>query len=179
MNTSFQKDLYRFYHGERESLKQRALRPLELQYIDILRKRQNAHGLMSKWYTYRLRKLSIITQIQIPSSVEIGDGFYIGHTGRIIINAGVKIGKNVNIATGVTIGQENRGDRQGIPTIGNQVWIGTNSVIVGGITIGDDVMIAPLTFVNFDVPEHSIVVGNPAKIISKNGATEGYIEDKV
>ena len=45
--------------------------------------------------------------------------------------------------------------------------------------IGEDVMIAPLTFVNFDVPPHSIVIGSPAKIINKENATKGYIENKV
>ena len=89
------------------------------------------------------------------------------------------IGKNVNVATGVTIGQENRGKRAGAPTIGNNVWIGTNSVIVGNIKIGNDVLIAPLTFVNFDVPDHSIVIENLAKVISRENATEGYISNPV
>ena len=66
------------------------------------------------------------------------------------------IGKNINIATGVTVGQKNRGERKGCPIIGDNVWIGTNSVIVGNITIGTDVLIAPLAYVNFDVPDHSI-----------------------
>ena len=57
--------------------------------------------------------------------------------------------------------------------------MGTNSVIVGRITIGNNVLIAPNTFVNFDVPNNSIVIGNPAKIISKEKATEGYINKKI
>ena len=51
--------------------------------------------------------------------------------------------------------------------------------IVGNITIGDDVLIAPNAYVNFDVPSHSVVVGNPGKIISRENATEGYITYKV
>ena len=62
---------------------------------------------------------------------------------------------------------ENRGKRKGAPKICDNCWIGTNSVIVGNVRIGEDVMIAPLTFVNFDVPPHSVVIGNPAKIIHK------------
>lgn len=106
-------------------------------------------------------------------------GFYIGHCGRIIINPRTVLGKNINIATGVTIGQENRGKRKGCPIIGDNVWIGTNAVIVGNITIGTDVLIAPLAYVNFDVPDHSIVIGNPAKIIHRENATEGYINRTV
>lgn len=68
---------------------------------------------------------------------------------------------------------------QGVPTIADNVWIGTNAVIVGGINVGTDVLIAPNAFVNFDVPPHSVVVGNPAKIISRENATDGYIERPV
>ncbi len=59
--------------------------------------------------------------------------------------------------------------------IGNRVWIGVNATVVGKVTIGDDVLIAPGAFVNFDVPSHSVVLGNPAQIHHKENATEGYI----
>ena len=59
------------------------------------------------------------------------------------------------------------------------MWIGPNAVIVGGIKIGNDVMIAPGAYVNFDVPDHSIVIGNPAVVHARENATEGYINRKV
>lgn len=99
--------------------------------------------------------------------------------GKIVVNPRAKIGKNVNISAGVVIGQENRGKRAGTPVIGNQCWIGANAVIVGNIEIGDNVLIAPLSYVNFDVPSNSIVIGNPAKIISRENAVEGYINRTV
>lgn len=133
-------------------------------------------GIGYYYHRYKLLKLSYKYGYQINPAVEIGPGFYMGHRGTVIINRAVKIGSNVNIATGVTIGQENRGERQGTPVIGNRVWIGSNAVIVGKVNIGDNVMIAPNTFVNFDVPSNSIVVGNPAKIITDDMATEGYIQ---
>lgn len=83
--------------------------------------------------------------------------------------------KNCNIAQNVTIGMENRGKRKGCPTIGDKVRIGAGAVVVGKITIGDDVLIAPNSFVNCDVPSHSIVLGNPCKIVYRENATEGYI----
>lgn len=116
--------------------------------------------------------------IEIPYNIKIGGGLYIGHPYCITINPKTIIGKNVNIHKGVTIGQENRGKRKGTPIIGNDVWIGVNSTVVGAINIGDDVMIAPNTFVNCDVPSHSIVIGNPCMIKHKEYATEGYIENK-
>ena len=97
----------------------------------------------------------------------------------MIIHPDAKLGKNINIGTGVTIGMENRGKRKGAPTIGDNCWIGTNAVIVGNIKIGSDVLIAPLTYVNFDVPDHSIVIGNPGKIIPKDNAVENYIDNRI
>lgn len=179
-NSVFSKDLYRWYGQAGESFKSRLLRPNEIKYLYWFRKVQSSKTMLSKIYAkFMMRKISLKTNIQIPSKTQIGEGFYIGHYGRIIINPNAILGKNINVATGVTIGQENRGTRKGCPTIGDNVWIGTNSVIVGKISIGSDVLIAPLTFVNFDVPDHSIVVGNPAKIIHKDKATDGYINRTV
>lgn len=108
-------------------------------------------------------------------SEDIGEGLYIGHPYWITINPKVKIGKNCNIHKGVTIGQENRGKRKGVPIIGDRVWIGVNATIVGRVSIGNDVLVAPNTYINIDVPSHSIVIGNPCKIILKENATNEYI----
>ena len=83
--------------------------------------------------------------------------------------------KNTIFISGGTIGQESCGKRKGTPTIGNRVWIGVGAVIVGNIKIGDDVMIAPNSFVNIDIPSHSIVFGNPCIIKPKNPVTQDYI----
>lgn len=141
------------------------------QYITL-----NKKGMGYLYHRYKLLRYSYKYGYQINPEAKIGPGFYMGHRGSVIINGEVTIGKNVNIATGVTIGQENRGERRGVPTIGNNVWIGTNVVIVGDIVIGNNVMLAPNTFVNIDIPDNSIVVGNPAKIIHAAHATEGYIQ---
>ena len=71
----------------------------------------------------------------------------------------------------------NRGKRKGYPTIGDRVWIGINSAIVGKVTIGDDVLIAPNSFVNIDIPSHSVVFGNPCIIKHRDRATEGYVNN--
>ncbi len=176
-NSIVLKDLQRY---GRKNLKNTMLLPLQIKYLYYLRMVQTSKkGLKRKYYHYKLLKLSQKTGIQIPADTQIGEGLYLGHCGSIIINSKAKIGKNCNIATGVTIGQTNRGKNKGYPTIGNDVWIGTNAVIVGNVTIGDDVLIAPLAYVNFDVPSHSIVIGNPGKIIHRDNATEAYINNRV
>jgi len=131
-------------------------------------------GLIARLF---LRRYSIKYGIQIPRGTKIGKGFYIGHFGSIVVNNRCVIGDNCNLAHNVTIGQENRGEKKGTPTIGNKVWIGTGSVIVGNIKIGNNVLIAPLSFVNIDIPDNSIVVGNPCKIIPSEKATENYINN--
>ena len=62
------------------------------------------------------------------------------------------MGKNCNVHKGVTIGRINVGNKEGVPTIGESVFFGINSTVVGNIHIGNDVLIAPNSFVNFDVP---------------------------
>lgn len=117
--------------------------------------------------------------VEIPRHVKIGKGLYIGHPYCITINPRAVIGDNCNIHKGLTIGQENRGPKCGVPQIGNSVWIGINVTIVGKITIGDDVLIAPNSFVNCDIPSHSVVFGNPCIIKPKMDATLDYVNNKV
>ena len=176
MNSVFKKDLFRYYGESGEPFLKKVFRPLELKYISLFRKASMCKFLPLKlFYMYRLMRLSQRTQIQIPARTSIGEGLYIGHLGRVVIHPEAKLGKNINIATGVTIGMENRGKRKGAPIISDNCWIGTNAVIVGNVKIGSDVLIAPLTYVNFDVPSHSIVIGNPGRIIPKEHATADYI----
>ena len=61
--------------------------------------------------------------------------------------------------------------------MGNRVWVGANSTICGNVRIGDNVLIAANTFVNCDVPSHSIVIGNPCVIKHDENATKEYIRE--
>lgn len=156
-----------------------ALRIPGFRYLFFLRKAAVTKTKSIPWFFYRMiqRKYSYKFGYQIPYSTKIGEGFFIGHFGTIVVNDKTVIGKNCNISPGVTIGQANRGRLTGVPVIGDRVWMGTNCLIVGKVHIGNDVLIAPGAFVNFDVPDHSMVIGNPGKIIPKESATAGYIEN--
>lgn len=144
-----------------------------------LRKCQTSKNRITKlFYKVIYYKLARKNHIEISVSTKISGGLYIGHPFCITINPAAIIGYNCNIHKGVTIGQENRGVRQGAPVIGDEVWIGVNSTIVGKINIGNDVLIAPNSYVNCDIPDHSIVFGNPCVIKYKENATEGYINRK-
>lgn len=110
----------------------------------------------------------------ISPTTAIGPGFYIGHFGTVIISPYAVLGRNVNVAPGVTIGATSRGSRLGAPTIGDRAWIGANAILVGKITVGDDALIAPGAYVNFDVPAKAVVLGNPGKIVANTGSV-GYL----
>ncbi|WP_221452661.1 serine O-acetyltransferase [Mucilaginibacter sp. FT3.2] len=139
-------------------------------------KKYNVIGLLSRvFYRYYFYFLGF----QIPLTSKIGKGLIIKHFGSIVLNGGAIIGDNCYISHGITIGQTNRGKMKGVPKIGNKVWLGPNCVVVGNIQIGDNVLIAPNAYVNFDVPPNSIVIGNPAKIVYDENATDCYINNVV
>lgn len=75
---------------------------------------------------------------------------------------------------GCTIGGIRSGRRAGVPSLGRNVVVGLNATIVGGVSVGNDVFVAPNAFVNFDVPPHSVVIGNPGVVHHKDFATRDY-----
>ena len=120
------------------------------------------------------KAIEILTGISISSSVKIGHSFYIGHFGNIIVNAKAIIGDNCNISQGVTIGVSGLDERRGTPILGNDVYIGANAVIVGKISIGNNVLIGACSMVKDSLPDNSVALGVPAIIISQKGS-KGYI----
>lgn len=105
-----------------------------------------------------------------------GAGLTLAYPHSIIVNGGVKLGNDVTLFKGVLIGSVKSGRLAGVPTIGNHVVICSNSTIVGNVHIGDDVLIAANAFVNFDVPDHSIVIGNPGQVHYKKNAAADYCD---
>ena len=99
---------------------------------------------------------------------DIGPGFYISHVGTILIGP-IKIGSNLSVTHNVTIGVGHRGGRAGMPiSIGDNVWIGTGSVISGDITVGNDVTISSGSIISRDLPDGCLAGGNPGRIILRN-----------
>lgn len=146
-----------------------------LRYMVYFRYAQKTKSKMMKiFYEYKLYRLCRKYGIEVKTNTKIGPGFVMLHPYNITISPQAIIGKNVTVCKGATIGRTN-GKKAGVPTLGDCVYVGINSTVLGGINIGEDVMIAPNTFVNQDVPSHSIVLGNPCRIIPKEDATREYI----
>lgn len=110
--------------------------------------------------------------MDLPWRTQIGPGCRIDHGWGLVLNAGARLGANVTLFHGVTLGQRDRiapdGSRSsGVPQIDDEVWIGPHAVIVGDVRIGRGSRIAAGAFVTSDVPPHSLVVGNPAQIVQQ------------
>lgn len=108
-------------------------------------------------------------------NIEVGENFYANYNVVILDVAKVTIGKNVMFAPNVAVytaghpihhEPRNIGYEYGVPvTIGDNVWIGGNTVINPGITIGNNVVIGSGSVVTKDIPDNVIAVGNPCRVI--------------
>lgn len=109
------------------------------------------------------------TGIQLPIGTKVCKGLLFPHFSCIVISGESLIGENCTILHGVTIGSVRGGEKGGSPTIGNNVVISSGAQVIGNIRIGDNVMIGSGAVVVNDIPENSVAVGVPAKVISRNG----------
>lgn len=115
------------------------------------------------WFFSQLYKgVSLKSGLEINTE-RLGGGVIVPHWGRILINAKT-VGDNLYVFHNVTIGHDYS---TGKPTIGNNVIIGTGATIIGDIVIGDNVIIGSNSLVNSDIPNDSVVAGNPARPIRK------------
>lgn len=103
-------------------------------------------------------------KIKISKQTKIGYGFYIGHSGPVVINPTAVIGDNCNLSQYVTIGSNEGKAAQ----IGNNVYIGPNCCIVEDVSIGDNVTVGAGSVVTKDIPENATAAGNYAKVLNYN-----------
>jgi tetrahydrodipicolinate N-succinyltransferase len=110
--------------------------------------------------------------------LEIGDFTYIGEGNNLRAAGGIHIGARCLISQGVSIISSNHSSARGLPitdqpsrtdkkgvTIHDDVWIGTNSTILPGVTIGMGAIVAAGSVVTTSVPEYTIVAGVPARFL--------------
>lgn len=107
--------------------------------------------------------------MDFPHQAALGRGLRIDHGWGLVINASARIGDNVTLYHGVTLGQSDHVDAEGqrstrYPVIEDDVWIGPHAIVVGA-RVGKGSRIAGGAFVNHDVPPGSLVVGNPSKVV--------------
>lgn len=99
---------------------------------------------------------------KIFKSTKIEGGIIAFHPFGTVINA-KSIGENFIFRNGLTIGNKNN-DNSGLPILGDNIEVGVNVVILGNVTIGDNSIIGAGTIVTKNIPNNSIVYGNPIRI---------------
>lgn len=111
----------------------------------------------------------MLTGIEIHPSATIGSGFFIDHGMGVVIGETAEIGNYVTLFQGVTLGGtgKERGKRH--PTLGSHVVVGAGAKILGGITVGDNVKIGANSVVLKNVSANSTVIGVPARVIKTQG----------
>lgn len=123
-------------------------------------------------------------------NIEVGENFFANYNLTILDVGKVTIGKNAQIAPNVSIytaghpihpDSRNTGYEYGISiSIGDNVWIGGNVVILPGVTIGNNVVIGAGSVVSKDIPDNQIAVGNPCRVIREIGEEDRkyYFKDR-
>lgn len=115
---------------------------------------------------YRSFKIPLVNHLTIGLRVIGEQKTILPHPIGMVIGQGVSLGKNCTIFQNVTIGVRNY-DCTDYPNIGNNVKIYAGAIIIGGVNIGDDVVIGAGCIVTRDVPENKIAVGSPMRIVNK------------
>lgn len=123
-----------------------------------------------------LKKIvEIFFSIHISGAAKLGPGFYIGHF-SCFINA--KTGRNVSVSQGVTLGHAG-GGKKGVPIIGDNVYFGAGSKVIGPVKIGSNIKIGANAVVVKDIPDNSTAVGIPARVIVNASITKKKVKATV
>lgn len=102
----------------------------------------------------------------LAGTPEIGPGLFISH-GQATILSAERIGANLQVHQGVTVGWDYQGQRR--PIIGNDVFIGAGAKVLGPVTVGDGARIGANAVVVCDVPAGATAVGIPARLLGRPG----------
>jgi glycosyltransferase involved in cell wall biosynthesis/serine acetyltransferase len=109
----------------------------------------------------------LVFHCYIPYQAEIGEGFEVGYWGvGVVIHPRVKMGRNVFVSNGVTIGGRN--ELPNVPRIEDDVFIATGAKVLGDITIGQGSVIGANAVVIRSIPPRCIAAGVPARITREN-----------
>ena len=112
-----------------------------------------------------------LTNTDIAPFAVIGPGFRITHTSGVVIGAGVVAGRNLTVYNSTNLGARKRGgmrtQEDGMPRLGDGVFIGAGARVLGPVNLGDGVVVGANAVLVTDVPPHTTVVGIPARPVSR------------
>ena len=127
-----------------------------------------AHYLWKHKFYFIARFLSHITRfftgVEIHPGAKIGRRFFIDHGMGIVIGETTEIGDDVLLYKGVVLGGTSLEKKKRHPTLGNNIIVGSNAIVMGAITIGDNARIGAASVVTHSVPANATAVGIPARV---------------
>ena len=127
-----------------------------------------AHYLWQRKWWFCARLLSHIsrfmTGIEIHPGAQIGRRFFIDHGSGVVIGETAEIGDDVHLYQGVVLGGVTLQKKKRHPTVGHHVMIGSGTIVLGPVVIGDGARIGAASLVVNDVPPHAVAVGVPARL---------------
>lgn len=136
-----------------------------------------AHYLWKHKFFFLARFLSHITRfftgIEIHPGAKIGRRFFIDHGMGIVIGETTEIGDDVLLYKGVVLGGTSLEKKKRHPTLGNNIIVGSNAIVMGAITIGDNARIGAASVVTHSVPANATAVGIPARV------SMGHTQDEI
>jgi serine O-acetyltransferase len=137
------------------------------QFAEELHGRNRLVGLLPRWIHFFLSYfVQMVYHIRLDEAT-IGPGLYIGHVGTIHLGRTV-IGRNFTLSHNVTVGIGHTPGKEGLPSIGDDVWVGTGSILFGAIRIGNRVTVASGTVLSQSVPDGCLVGGNPGRVLMRD-----------
>ena len=135
-----------------------------------------AHYLWKHKFYFIARFLSHITRfftgVEIHPGAKIGRRFFIDHGMGIVIGETTEIGNDVLLYKGVVLGGTSLEKTKRHPTLGNNIIVGSNAIVMGAITIGDNARIGAASVVTHSVPANATAVGIPARVSMGNTQDE-------
>lgn len=127
--------------------------------------------ILPKLISYMIR---LIFSAWIPYSAQIGKKTVFGYGGLgVVIHGRSIIGAHCHIDQNVTIGGTSK--KQGVPILGNFVYVGAGAKIIGPVQIGNNVVIGANAVVLKDVPDGCLVVGVPGRVIKTGVLKSDYV----
>ena len=137
---------------------------------------KSGHTTLARWISQHSRHA---TGIEIHPGATIGKGFFIDHGDGVVIGETTVIGNNVTLYQGVTLGGTGKDVGKRHPTIGDNVVIGAGAKVLGPFTVGCGSKIGASAVVLKAVPPNCTVVGNPGRIVRREGFVPGVDLDHV
>ena len=135
---------------------------------------RNFRGVFFWFSFFVLRHYQFKYGIAINYTTNIGPGLYIGHFGGIVVNPHCIIGRNVNLSSGILLGQgyDKRSNKIAYPIIGDRVFLANNAKVIGNVIVGNGAVVGINSVLLQNIKDNAIAVGIPAEVVSFKGSSD-------